>query len=298
VVDQGYVDAHLVYPIRSPHSVFSVRTTIAPELGDYLKLAIRSVTSENDGKAMVIRRGSGTVDLNPAWWSAAAGFVGLGMAHIVTGYDHLLFLLCLVIPLRGARQLLAVITAFTVAHSFTLIGSAFGLAPRAAWFPAFVEMVIAMSIVYTALENIVGVNVPRRVLLGMLFGLVHGFAFSYGLQEELQFAGSHLVLSLFAFNIGIELGQLVALAAMLPVLAVVTRHVLRGRVGTIILSAVLAHAGWHWMQERWDALAKMGWPTIDIGGLLLLAVWMAGLALVASVVLSVLGRLRIERPAN
>ena len=70
----------------------------------------------------------------------------------------------------------------------------------------------------------------------MLFGLVHGFGFSYGLKEDLQFAGTHLVVSLFAFNVGIEIGQLLVLIVMLPALALVTRFVLPGRVGAIILT--------------------------------------------------------------
>jgi hydrogenase/urease accessory protein HupE len=94
----------------------------------------------------VIKGGAGTVDLNPTWLSAATGFIGLGVAHIVGGLDHLLFLMCLIIPLRGLRQLLTVVTGFTLAHSFTLIGSAFGLTPQGAWFPPFVEMVIALSL--------------------------------------------------------------------------------------------------------------------------------------------------------
>ena len=87
-----------------------------------------------------------------------SGFVRLGIEHILSGSDHLLFLLCLVVPLRGWRALLAVVTVFTLAHSLTLLGSAFGLAPRGAWFPPFVETPIAASIVYMALENIVGVD--------------------------------------------------------------------------------------------------------------------------------------------
>src|SRR5207244_7989016 len=121
-------------------------------------------------------------------------------------FDHLLFLLALIIPLRGWRQVLAVVTTFTVAHSFTLIGSAFHLAPAGAWFPPFVEMTIAASIVYMALENIMGIEFARRMLIAGLFGLVHGFGFSYGLQENLQFAGTHLLVSLFAFSVGLAIG--------------------------------------------------------------------------------------------
>jgi hypothetical protein len=106
-IDQGHVDARITYPIRSPGSEFSIRTTAGPELGDALKLALRYMPSSGVGRAMVITSRSGTVALNPTWMRAAASFIGLGIAHILTGCDHLLFLLCLVIPLRGWRQVLS-----------------------------------------------------------------------------------------------------------------------------------------------------------------------------------------------
>jgi len=298
-IDQGYVDARITYPIGSPASEFSIRTTAGRELGDYLKLALRYMPPDKEGQAMVVTSSSGTVALNPTWVRAASGFIGIGIAHILTGYDHLLFLLCLIIPLRGLRQLLTVITGFTLAHSFTLIGSAFSLAPVGAWFPPFVETVIAASIVYMALENIIGVELKRRVLLTMLFGLVHGFGFSYGLKQDLQFAGSHLLVSLFAFNVGIEIGQIVVLTVMLPALALVTRFVLPGRVGTIILGALVAHIGWHWMTERWDALVRVPWPSLDLANAVMLLVWLAGLALAGGLVVAVVSRLRLQpAPAN
>jgi hypothetical protein len=297
-IDQGYVDAHLRYPIGSPQSVFSVRTTAAPELGSYLKLALRYLPPGEESRAMVLTSASGTVNLNPPWYSAATGFVKLGIAHILTGTDHLLFLLCLVIPLRGWRQILAIITTFTVAHSFTLLGSAFGLAPTGTWFPPFVETAIAASIVYMALENIVGVDVGRRVLITGLFGLVHGFGFSYGLQENLQFAGVHLLVSLLAFNVGIEIGQILVLAVMLPVLAVIRRYLLPGRVGMIILSAIVAHVGWHWMTDRWEVLSKVGWPQPSVAGIATLALWIAGILLAAAAISAIAKRLRFAAGNN
>ena len=296
-IDQGYVDARITYPISSPASEFAIRTTAGPELGDALKLALRYMPSGEGGRAMVITSRSGTVALNPTWVRAASGFTGLGIAHILTGYDHLLFLLCLVIPLRGWRQILSVITVFTVAHSFTLLGSAFNLAPSGAWFPPFVEAAIAASIVYMALENIMGVNLQRRVLITGLFGLVHGFGFAYGLQENFQFAGTHLLVSLFAFNIGIELGQLVVLAVMLPALAMVRRFVLPGRVGMIILSAIVADTGWHWMIDRADVLWKTPWPRPGAAGLAILAFWIAGILLAAGGLSVIAKRLRFA-PGN
>ena len=252
-IDQGYVDARITYPISSPGSVFAIRTPSAAGLGD-LKVSLRYMPLGEDSRAMVFTSLSGIVLLNPTWVSAAAGFIGLGIEHILTGYDHLLFLLCLMIPLRGWRQILSVITVFTVAHSFTLLGSAFHLAPSGRWFPPFVEAAIAASIVYMALENIMGVNLKRRVLITGLFGLVHGFGFSYGLQENFQYAGTHLLVSLFAFNVGIEIGQILVLMVMLPALAIVRRYVLPGRIGMIILSAIVAGL---WYRPR-DGCGKRG----------------------------------------
>jgi len=155
------------------------------------------------------------------------------------------------------------------------------LAPGGAWFPPFVEMTIAASIVYMALENIMGIDFARRMLITGIFGLVHGFGFSYGLQENLQFAGTHLLVSLFAFNVGIEIGQLLVLAVMLPGLLVVRRYVLPGRVGMIILSALVALTGWQWMTERGSALLNAPWPRPTLAGLATLAFWIAGILFAA-----------------
>ena len=283
-IDQGYLDAHIAYPIASPGSQFAIRTQIAAELKDYLKLAIRYLPLEHEGRPMVITSRSGRVFLNPAWYQAAWGFVTLGISHILSGIDHLLFLLCLVIPFLRLRQVVAIVTAFTVAHSFTLFGSAYGLTPTGDWFPPFVETAIAASIVYMALENIVGVDLRRRWLITGLFGLVHGFGFSYGLKENLQFAGSHLLVALLSFNVGIEIGQIGVLLVLLPMLALLRRSVLAGRVGVIILSAVVAHTGWHWMTERADVLWKTEWPQLDAAGLTMLARWVAGVLIAAAAV--------------
>jgi hypothetical protein len=283
-MDQGYLDAHVTYPISSPTSRFAIQTRVAPELKSYLKLAIRYLPLGEEGRAMLITSRSGKVSLNPAWYQAGAGFVVLGIAHILSGVDHLLFLLCLVIPVLRLRQVVAIVTAFTVAHSFTLLGSAYGLSPGGDWFPPFVETAIAASIVYMALENILGVGLERRWLITGLFGLVHGFGFSYGLKENFQFAGSHLLVSLFSFNVGIEVGQLAVLAVALPALALLRRHGLAGRAGVIILSALVAHTGWHWMLERGDVLLKTDWPRLDGPGLATLARWVAGVLLAAGAV--------------
>jgi hydrogenase/urease accessory protein HupE len=295
--DQGFLDAHLTYPIGSPRGKFSIRTAVFPDVAGFLKLAVRYLPPGEDERAMVITSRSGRVSLNPTWYQAAASFVTLGIAHILTGPDHLLFLLCLILPFAGIRQVIPIVTAFTVGHSFTLIGSAFGLAPSGAWFPPFVETAIAASIVYMALENIVGVSLRRRWVLTGLFGLAHGFGFSYGLKENLQFAGRHLLVSLFSFNLGIEIGQVLVLAVMLPALALLRRR-LPGRVGLIILSALVAHTGWHWMIDRGEVLWTTEWPRLNAESLTRLARWVAGVLLAIGIVQLARRALLSRRPTR
>ena len=275
----GYLDAHFVYPISSPKSVFSLETRVAPDLGDYTKLTIRYIPLGEASRAMVVSGGSGRVALDPAWYQASAGFIRLGIEHILSGIDHLLFLLCLVIPFRRVKPLIPVITAFTVGHSVTLIGTAYNIAPVGAWFPPFIEMAIAVSIVYMALENIVGASLRRRWIIAGLFGLVHGFGFADILKEQLQFAGSNLLVSLFSFNVGIEIGQLAVLCVFVPALALLFRGAMSGRMGIIVVSAIVAHTAWHWMLDRADVFWKTPWPQPTGAGLMILARWIVALAL-------------------
>lgn len=199
----------------------------------------------------------GLVRLDPRWNQAAWRFVKEGFFHILDGTDHLLFLLCLVIPFRRFRALIPIVTSFTVAHSITLIASTYDAGPDSLWFPPLIETLIAISIVYMALENIAGVsNAQRRWMIAFAFGLVHGFGFSFGLRQTLQFAGSHLLVSLLSFNVGVELGQLLVLILLIPMLEILFRYGVAERMGTIILSALVAHTAWHWMTERADRLSQ------------------------------------------
>jgi HupE/UreJ protein len=275
----GYLDAHLVYPITSPNSVFTIETAIAADLKEYTKLALRYLPPDGSGHPMMIIGGSGPVALNPAWYQASLGFVILGVEHILSGIDHLLFLLCLIIPYRRLKGLVAVITAFTLGHSVTLVGTAYRIAPAGAWFPPFIETAIAASIVYMALENIVGASLRRRWIIAGLFGLVHGFGFSAALKDQLQFAGSHLLVSLFSFNIGIEIGQLAVLCVFVPALIFLFRGALAGRMGIILASAIIAHTAWHWMIDRANVLWQTPWPRLTGPALMTLGQWVVALLL-------------------
>lgn len=253
--NQAMLDVELSYPIASPTSEFSIDPTLA-RLGVHTTTVLRFLPATGGERDFEYLGDPGLVRLDPRWYQAAARFVALGFQHILSGIDHLLFLFCLVIPFRKLRPLIAIITAFTVAHSITLIASASGFAPDALWFPPLIEVLIALSIVYMALENIVGAKLERRWLVAFGFGLVHGFGFSFALRQSLQFAGAHLATSLVSFNLGVELGQLFVLALIVPALGFVFTKIVAERMGTIILSAFVAHTAWHWMLDRWAVLAR------------------------------------------
>ncbi len=278
--EQGMLDVLLEHPIQSGGARFAIHPAIA-RLGLSVTTTVRVVLPSGTVRAFELHGDPGVVRLDPRWHQAALQFVGLGFRHILGGIDHLLFLLCLVIPFRKLRPLILVVTAFTVAHSVTLISAAYGLAPGGLWFPPLVETLIAASILYMALENIVSKGAwAQRWAIAFGFGLVHGFGFSFALTETMQFAGAHLLASLVAFNVGVELGQVLVLALLVPALQALFRFAVDGRIGTIVLSAFVAHTAWHWTVERWTALRQFPIPRPDAAFYAVFFRWLTGAVLV------------------
>jgi len=168
-------------------------------------------------------------------------FLELGFRHILEGYDHILFLLGLVIVTRDWRSMLSVISAFTVAHSATLILSALG------WIslePIVTESLIAASIAYVGIENVVRREHRGRWLVAGLFGLIHGAGFSSHLTDLLKsvLGAGDIWAPLLGFNLGIELGQLLVIAILFPFLWWMHRS---GKAGLIVpeISRVIAAIG-------------------------------------------------------
>ncbi len=302
--NQAMLDVMIEYPITSATSKFSIRPALA-QLGVRTSTVLRFLPPGGSERVFEYLGNPGLVRLDPQWYQAARRFVTLGFQHILSGIDHLLFILCLVIPFRRVRPLVGVITSFTVAHSITLIASTAGFAPDALWFPPLIEVLIALSIVYMAFENIVGPKLERRWIIAFGFGLVHGFGFSFALRESLQFAGSHLAASLFSFNVGVELGQLSVLALAIPALNLLFRYVVAERMGIIVLSALVAHTAWHWMLDRFSVLRQyeFTWPPMDAAfvagamrGLMLLLI-LVGVVWLLSSLFGRLGPSRSGAPA-
>lgn len=280
--NQTSLDVVLDYPITSATSSFSIRPHLA-RLGVTTTTVLHYMTPDGNERIYQYVGDPGRVRLDPRWFHAGWQFVKLGIQHILGGIDHLLFVLCLVIPFRRFRSLVVIVTAFTVAHSITLASAALGVVPDALWFPPLIETLVATSILYMAIENVLGPRIQRRWMVAFGFGLVHGFAFSFALRESLQFAGSHLAVSLFTFNVGVEIGQILALAVAVPLVSFAFRRVAVERVGVIILSAFVAHTAWHWMIDRGSSLSSYDFslPALDLA--------FAASALRAAIVLLVAG---------
>lgn len=178
--------------------------------------------------------------------SSAASFFPLGVEHIATGYDHLLFLLALILCGGNLKSLIKIITAFTLAHSMTLGAAALGMVSLPS---ALVEAVIALSIAYVAFENLFPrFAISRRWTISFLFGLVHGFGFSSVLQE-IGLPKDSLVWALLNFNLGVEVGQLVAVLITLPALLWLNKQTHAQRV-TQMLSAIVMLVGLGLFIER------------------------------------------------
>jgi hydrogenase/urease accessory protein HupE len=172
----------------------------------------------------------------------------LGAEHILTGWDHLLFLLALVLVTRSLGEMAKIVTSFTVAHSITLALSGLGVVSLK---PELVESVIALSIVYVAVENLVRKDIRRRWLLTFFFGLVHGFGFASALRElGLGADGSGIAFPLLTFNLGIELAQLALAAVALPLIAWLRRRPFFVHRLVPVGSCVVALAGGWWFLER------------------------------------------------
>ncbi|HEX5048780.1 MAG TPA: HupE/UreJ family protein [Gammaproteobacteria bacterium] len=261
VWQQALLDVLFTAPLDTADAALAIDAKLG-RLGMQVTAVVRLATPDGRVRVFELPGEAGRVELDPRWYHSFARFIVLGFEHILSGADHLLFLLCLVVPFRRElRSLVLIVTAFTVGHSITLLGSAYGAAPDALWFPPLVETLIAASIFYMAVENVIAADAKARLAktrwaLALGFGVVHGFGFSFGLRNTLQLAGDHVLAALLAFNVGIELGQLLVLAALVPALNLLFRFVVAERMGVIVLSVIVGHTAWHWMVDRFEALRQ------------------------------------------
>jgi hydrogenase/urease accessory protein HupE len=175
-----------------------------------------------------------------------AQFVALGVEHIFTGYDHLLFLLGLLLAGGTVRRLLVVVSCFTLAHSATLALAALSVVTLPS---RLVESAIAGSIIFVAAENFLVKEPRRRGLLAFSFGLVHGFGFA-SVLADMHLARQGVLRALFGFNLGVELGQGALVLAVAPLLAVLRRREWFARTAVPAICLGSLCAGAYWLVER------------------------------------------------
>lgn len=217
-------------------------------LGEHFQtvMSVRIPDQPSAEFAFAETRREATVELAGGTDTGWLTFIAMGMEHILGGLDHLLFLLALLAPARSLWRTVQIVTGFTVAHSVTLSLAALGVVDVPS---RIVEPLIAASIVWVAVENLVTpAGVGRRWLVAAIFGLVHGLGFA-GALTELGLPHDALVRALVGFNVGVELGQILFVALVMPVVVWLSRP---GRLSWLpqALSVVVAIFGMGWLIER------------------------------------------------
>jgi hypothetical protein len=253
-VGDTVVDTVLRYRSGGPVYDYAVSSTLDPGL-EGQDLTANLLLDHFPGETKVFRaRGllDQPITVSRSALAAAATFVIEGIRHILEGWDHLLFVLCLALGALGFGSLLWRATGFTIGHTVTLIAGFFGLAPSGAWFIPAVEMGIALSIIYAALFAVTKRGKATRSELRMFsittaIGLLHGLGFSFVLHKILQVDAPDIWQSLLAFNLGVELGQVLIILATWPLFRLVARWYDRAwRIGRwgVALPCVLIAALW------------------------------------------------------
>lgn len=207
---------------------------------------LAKITAGGQTREFVFEQGRNyQVEASPSVFQSFLQFVRMGILHIFTGYDHIAFLLGVVLIGGSFKTIVKVVTSFTIAHSLTLALAAFHIVELPG---RLVESGIALSIMYIALENLLFQKFDRRWVITFFFGLVHGFGFASAL-EEAHLSRQLLATALFSFNLGVEVGQLCIVAVLLPALLYIGR--LRFNIAIVkTCSAVIFVLGSFWLWQR------------------------------------------------
>ena len=242
------VDVRGRYRCASPPSQVRVRVQLLEDLSEGHRQVARLIvgrTTVDD----VLRRGHEDIAAVSSAKPPAASvvsFLRLGIEHILTGWDHLVFLFGLVLIGGRLRSLVGAVTAFTVAHSITLALAVLGVwAPS----PRIVEPAIALSIVWVGIENFFVRDARGRWRITFPFGLVHGFGFA-GALREIELPRARVPAALVTFNLGVEVGQLAVMALVVPAIVLLRKRGLLDRTATLVLSAGVVAAGAYWFISR------------------------------------------------
>ena len=229
----------------APLDELALSYTLFPE-GDATAQSLATITQNGRSRHVVLTPDQPTVALSQSSRITQVGqFLMLGIEHMLTGYDHVLFLLSLLIVSSRLSEIIKIVTAFTVAHSISLALATFNLVRLPG---PWVESAIALSLIYVAAENLVRKEMRQRWILTCAFGFIHGFGFA-GLLQELNPSTSNLALVLASFNIGIELGQVVIVAIAFFILNALRKTTWDQRIRQFLCWSMIG-LGSVWLYER------------------------------------------------
>lgn len=275
VLSQGLLDVYYEYAINSDRAHFSIDPNFET-LGLRVMTVMKFLPPDGSVRAFEYEGRRGLIHFDPTWKETTHRFLESGVVQFVNGIDYVLFAVCLIVPFRRFRTVLPIAGGYAVGYTASLFASAYGMAPTALWFQPLIVTVVATSILYVALENVINVLPARRTIIAFVFGIAYGFAFSFALTDSLQFAGLHHLSAIAAFALGIDIAVAATLLLVSTASWILFTRTVPERVGTIIVSALAAHTAWHWTASRYAEFARhpIVWPTLDAAFFAVLTRWL------------------------
>jgi hypothetical protein len=270
---KGLLDLQFEYPTAPAEGHFSVRFNGLRAANRAVQTPVRYLTAAHAARTFTVAGGPQRVSLEPGGLTVASQFARLGVEQLAQSPEHLLFLLCLVIPPRRIRSVLGAFGAFAAGHVVAFVASA--LMPRPMDLPILlaVQTAMAATLAVAALQNI---TAPRLVwvrIVSGVFGLVDGASFGSAYRDAWMLAGSHTLVSLASFTAPVVLGSLWLVLIVQPVVGLVYRSGLPQRIAIILFSAVPVHAGLHGVLDRGSQLLQLDLAGSDSALLVLTRHW-------------------------
>jgi hypothetical protein len=252
--NQGFFDTELEYTRRASDSDLAIRVNVAPEVGQRLKVRLEFLPATGASTNLEFSGSTEWTPLNPRWYQAAWLLLKHGFLYVFA-LDRFVFLLCLIAPFRQFRSLLALVLVAAGLQALTLTTAAKAGLGENLWLPPLFDTSLAVAVVLLAIGNLGLPSLRRRWFFAAVIGALGGFGLARVFEATAQFGGGHTIVSIVAFNVGVIAGEVASLIIAFVALRLVLDRVLGALVGVIVLSAVVAHMGWHSMIDNAQELA-------------------------------------------
>ena len=277
--NQGYFDAALEYPLRTPDAHLSIRSNVAPELERRVKLRLIFLPAGAPPRNYEMQSGSGWIPLDPTAIEAIALSLKRGFADSFA-FNRLVFLLCLIAPFRNLRGLLAIVIVMAGMQALTMTANGAHWLSGVPWLQPFAEVALATAVLLLAVGNLGAPSLRRRWFLASVISAIGGFAIGQLFAESWQFSGAHPIAAALAYNAGIIIGAVAILIVSLIALRVLFAYVLGAPLGVIVLSALLALVAWQWLLDGLHGLRQATDPGVSSASLFAFARWLLPAVLV------------------